>query len=101
MENAEQSSSKFPRRSWDKKGEHFGKKAEVKIFYGNAENGNGEWLEYAAPSLPEPKKIKFESVAIQIFKIPVFSSTSGANVTKYEVSYIRIQSPSIRKELHS
>ena len=77
-----------------------GKKAEAKVFYEFQDEAGPTWVEYARPSLPGPKKTKFEGVAVQIYKVPD-TKPNFANVIEYKCEYLVIQSPYLRKELES
>lgn len=98
MDTAESPKFRFFRQSRTRKSEHLGKKAELKIFYENFDE-TSTWVDYAQPSLPEPKKVKFEGAAIQMYYKMAENSFKYGNVANYTISHIKIQSPFIRKVL--
>lgn len=79
---------------------HVGKENEIQKFYQNphsAANEALEWVEWAPPALPAPKKKKFEGAAIQVYQKLVENPAAGSD-THY-ASEIRLQSPMIREAL--
>jgi hypothetical protein len=80
--------------------DHVGKESEVQVFYQNTQNtGNeaAEWVEWAPPKLPAPKKKKFEGAAIQVYRKLMTDPTPGQSM--HWTSEIRLQSPLIRDAL--
>jgi hypothetical protein len=84
--------------------DHVGQLASVQTFYENPykddEDDEPVWVEWAAPSLPAPKKMKFEGAAIQVYRGLIEESKVGASHSeRYYTQKIRIQSPLIRAAL--
>ena len=79
--------------------DHFGKNVETKTFFEQYDKDRNEWhwVDWAQPSLPEGKRLKFEGAAVQVYKIPETSreNRSFANTKKYKLYNIRLQSPLI------
>lgn len=93
-------------------GDHRGKDTSVQRLYEGGISENGRhivWNEWAPPALANPKKIKFEGAAIQLYhryaqnKPGSVNEPHGnfSNVREFYVSRITIQSPFIRSELEA
>ena len=86
--------------------EHYGRNVETKTFYEHFDKDKNEWhwVEWAQPSLPEAKRLKFEGAAVQVYKIPEKDkeeTKTYANTKKYKVYNIRLQSPLLINALRS
>ena len=86
--------------------EHYGRSVETKTFYEHYDKDKNEWhwVEWAQPSLPEAKRLKFEGAAVQVYKIPEKDkeeTKTYANTRKYKIYSIRLQSPLLINALRS
>ncbi|KAF2268870.1 P-loop containing nucleoside triphosphate hydrolase protein [Lojkania enalia] len=77
--------------------EHVGKIASRKIWY-EAEDDSNEWVEWTPPTLPEPKRVKFEGHAVHVY-MTRDQKNDFSNNTTYSASKITINSPYLREEL--
>lgn len=82
--------------------EHIGKVATVQTFYEGPfqedDPDNINWVEWAPPSLPAPKRKKFEGAAVQVYKRLSSNKVTGVTESRSFYTYmIRLQSPFIRE----
>lgn len=79
--------------------DHIGQDNSVQRFYETgSSNGNVNWGLWAPPALANPKRIKFEGAAIQLYHRNRLNQTPYS-AQKHYVSKITMQSPFIRSNL--
>ncbi|KAI3322075.1 P-loop containing nucleoside triphosphate hydrolase protein [Xylariaceae sp. AK1471] len=85
--------------------EHIGKLSVVQVFYEGPSLDEDEginWVEWAPPSLPAPKKKKYEGAAVQVYKRLDKKADVGITGTQnYYTDRIRLQSPFLHDALET
>lgn len=87
---------------------HIGRTAGIQLFYEGPITSSNDgsravnWVEWTSPSLPEPKKKKFEGAAVQVYRCRVNATIEGVASSENTAFYpylIRLQSPFLREAL--